>query len=246
MRWKVALLEDDQFQLKDLKETLSTIPEIEVVAWATNSSDFLTKITDLSINFIIADINLNNDSSSGMQVAHRLKLPVIFASGNNAAYLKDIESLKREHDLLVDHLTKPIREEDLIITVKRFIRDLSIKHSSNQIWLKLGEVREKMDQSDIVFLCTDKNHGALSNNKLIYFRNRKPVVLVDFSFKNMVQSGFDQGRFIQIHKSYYVNKEQILKHNKSNKLVTVEALDERGLTTEFNLPVSTNYRDSLR
>ena len=108
MKWKVAILEDDQYQLKDLKETLSSLKEVEVVAWSTGSIEFMSKVAESFPDVIIVDINLNGDPASGIQVAHRLKLPVIFASGNNAAYLKDIEILKRDHDLLVDHITKPI------------------------------------------------------------------------------------------------------------------------------------------
>jgi DNA-binding LytR/AlgR family response regulator len=246
MKWKVAILEDDQYQLKDLKETLSSLKEVEVVAWSTGSIEFMSKVAESFPDVIIVDINLNGDPASGIQVAHRLKLPVIFASGNNAAYLKDIEILKRDHDLLVDHITKPIREEDLIKTVVRFLRDLSSRRSSDQIWLKLGEVKEKFDQAAIVYIGTDKNFGSESNNKVISFKDRNPGVLVDFSFVRMAEMGFDMTRFTQIHKSFIVNKDHLIAYDPVQKSIKVKACDETGNLKVVELPVSDNYSSLLR
>jgi DNA-binding LytR/AlgR family response regulator len=245
MNWKVAILEDDPFQLKDLKETLSSVSNVEVVAWATGSVEFIIKLEESVPDFIITDINLNSDPSSGILVAHRLKLPVIFASGNNAAYLKDIESLKRENDLLVEHITKPIREEDLLKTVQRFIRDLSLRKSESNLWLKLGDNREKISISDIVYIGTDKNMGSESNNKVIYFANRKPEILVDFSFVRMAELGFDRTIFAQIHKSFVVNREHLSSYDLVQKTVKVSIVNAHGLSVEVLLPLSDNFRSQL-
>lgn len=246
MAWKLAILEDDAFQLKDLKETLSSIKEVEVVAWATGSSEFINLVEENRPDFIVTDINLNSDPSSGILVAHRLKLPVIFASGNNAAYLKDIESLKRDHDLLVDHITKPIREEDLIKTVHRFLQDLSLRKAASSVWLKIGEQREKLSISDIVYIGTDKKQGSASNNKVIYFRNRKPEILVDFSFVRMPQLGFDMSAFVQIHKSFIINKEHFISYDLHLKSIKVKVHSETASIEEIHLPVSDNYRSHLK
>ena len=246
MKWKVAILEDDPYQLKDLKETLSLIPELDVVAWATGSQEFLEKVQNVRPDLIIVDINLNSDPSSGILVAHRLKLPVIFASGNNAAYLKDIEALKRDQDLPVDHITKPIREVDLMKTVDSFLRDLNIRRSVSYVWLKLGEIREKVQLSDIVYIAADKSHGSESNNKLICFTQRKPEVLIDFSFVRMAEHGFDMSRFVQIHKSFVVNKEHLFSYDPQNKVVRVKVSVGSDQFKEVELPVSDNYRQHLK
>jgi DNA-binding LytR/AlgR family response regulator len=246
MEYKVAILEDDPYQLKDLKETLTGIPKLKVTCWATGSIDFIKCVEADLPDFIIVDINLNGDPSSGILVANRLKLPVIFASGNNAAYLKDIETLKRDHDLLVEHITKPIREYDLMKTVSQFMRDLELRRSKAHIWLKLGDMREKIDQTDIIYIGTDKSLGSESNNKVIYFKNRKPGVLIDFSFVKMAQTGFDISLFKQIHKSFIVNKEEIVSFDSHSKTVHLKIQNESGLITEISLPVSDNYKQHLR
>jgi DNA-binding LytR/AlgR family response regulator len=246
MKWKVAILEDDIFQLKDLKETLTALPNIDVVSWSTGSLEFVSKVEESRPDMIIVDINLNGDPSSGILVAHRLRLPVLFASANNAAYLKDIESLKRDHDVLVDHITKPIREEDLIKTINRFVRDLTLRRSLSLIWLKLGESRQKIEQQDIVYIGTDKNFGSESNNKVIGFKNREKEVLIDFSFVKMHEMGFDMNLFMQIHKSFVVNRQHIQSYDSRLKIVKVYVFTKNGNIELTSLPVSDNYKDRLK
>ena len=105
---------------------------------------------------------------------------------------------------------------------------------------------KKLSISDIVYIGTDKKQGSASNNKVIYFRNRKPEILVDFSFVRMPQLGFDMSAFVQIHKSFIINKEHFISYDLHLKSIKVKVLSETASIEEIHLPVSDNYRSHLK
>lgn len=115
MKLKIAILEDNPSLLKDHKQNLEATDLCEVVAFATNSNDFLNNEKTNISDALLLDIDLGGGSSmNGLDVAFKLKLPVLFVSGHNAAYLKDIEKLETEFDLIVDHITKPFTEKEFL------------------------------------------------------------------------------------------------------------------------------------
>ena len=83
VKWKVGLLEDNQALLKDLKSIVEQLDSIQVVCYATNSSDFIAKVESTQPQILLLDIDLVNDSMTGLDVAKLLKRPVIFVSGKN-------------------------------------------------------------------------------------------------------------------------------------------------------------------
>ena len=93
---KIALLEDNKEQLKERRQILIDTGLADVAVWATSSGDFLNKINQTAVDALVVDIDLGGDSMNGLEVAFKLKLPVLFVSGHNAINLKDIETLKRE------------------------------------------------------------------------------------------------------------------------------------------------------
>ena len=99
MKLKVAILEDNPSLLKDHKQNLEATELVEVVAFATNSTDFLNNEKTSKADALLLDIDLGGGSSmNGLEVAYKLKLPVLFVSGHNAANLKEIEKLENEFD----------------------------------------------------------------------------------------------------------------------------------------------------
>ena len=92
---------------------------------------------------------------------------------------------------------------------------------------------------------TDKNNGAESNNKLIYFTDRKHEILVDFSFSKMEAIGLSKNQFITIHKSYRVNVDKILRYHTSSHELEVTVFKSHGKTDFKLLPVSENFRNDV-
>ena len=95
--------------------------------------------------------------------------------------------------------------------------------------------------NSIVYLGTDKANGAESNNKQIFFSDRKPEILVDFSFSQMNKMGFNENKFITIHKSFRVNVDAIQQYQNTHE-VEVIVMNGQGKTEKKLLSVSENYR----
>lgn len=242
MRTKVAILEDNQDLLKELKQTLNEIALVEVVAWARTSADFLTKVSQTNPDALLLDIDLGGDSMSGLDIAHRLKLPVLFVSGKTLEFNRGIEDHNINSVVPVQHITKPITEEKLRKILPKFIREIEAHAAKDFIYLDfLSTRRNKVAIESIVYLGTDKANGAESNNKQIFFTNRKPEILIDFSFSKMEDIGFKKNKFITIHKSFRVNVDKIERYCKSHEL-EVTVISETGKSEIKQLPVSENFR----
>jgi CheY-like chemotaxis protein len=246
MKLKIAILEDNKEFLKDRKQNLVESELVDVVAWATNSGEFISKVKECKPEALLLDIDLGGDSMNGLDIAYKLKLPVLFVSGYNPTRLKEIETLKREFDLVVDHITKPFSERDFIKTVSRFVSEVSAAYKTRYIHLDFGETkRNKVNIDTIVYLCAEKESGSESNNKKIFFTDRKPEILIDFSFSKMEEKGFSKNDFITIHKSFRVNADKIKHYNKITHEIEVEVFFNTGKHEKRQLPVSENFRNGM-
>ncbi len=243
----VAILEDDIDLLKDLYLDLKTISSIEVLVKETSSQKFLDEVKEKSIDFLILDIDLQNDSKSGIDVANKLKLPVLFITGKTNDYVERIQSFNSDHPFPVHSLTKPVPVDRLKKIIEKISLQIHQNDKSNFIYLDFkGSKLNKVEIETIVYLCTDKNHGSESNNKLIYFTNRKPEILVDFSFSKMLEKGLDPELLIQSHKQFWVNKKKVNCYNKDHTIEVDVTIDENGNKTTKQIPVSENYRPNFK
>ena len=191
-QYKVALLEDNKKQLEKLESYLTKIPNVELVLVSTSSDDFFEQLKNKHIEILLADLDLGNDSMTGMEVAQELKIPVFFASINTADYVENMEHLKRDAEICIDHITKPFTEEQFIKSFKRFLREVDFFSNSQYVYLDFNKTkRNKILIDDIVYLCADKELGSIFNNKQIYFTNRTPENLIDFSFSKMEEKGLN-------------------------------------------------------
>lgn len=133
--YRIALLEDNPKQLEKLAAYLEKIPNAELVLKSKNSEDFFEQLKTTAPDILIADLDLGNDSMTGMEVAIEVKLPVFFASINTADYIEDLEALKREDDLCVDHLTKPFTEAEFAKSFTRFLKEVELFSGLNTVHL---------------------------------------------------------------------------------------------------------------
>lgn len=243
---KVAILEDNKQLLKDLKQNLEETELVEVVAYATNSDEFLNKVNTSQAEALLLDIDLGGDSMNGLDIAAALKLPVIFVSGKTEKFFHGIADHNLNSEYIVQFVTKPITSEKLKKILPKFINELNAMSKAKFVYLDFGgSRRNKISVDSIVCLCTDKANGAESNNKLIFFTNRKPELLIDFSFSKMEEKGFSKNIFIQIHKSFRVNVNKIIRYT-SNHEVEVEVFKSLGKTEIKKLPVSENFRNVVK
>jgi len=243
---KVAILEDNKDQLKDRKMNLEENGLAKVVVWSTNSNDFIEKVNNEKPDAMLLDIDLGNDSMTGLDVAYKLELPVMFVSSHNAKNLKEIEFLQREFDFPVEHITKPFTEKDFIKTATRFLKEVNEQLKSAFVCLDFKDTRKiKIAVDTIVYLESETGNSGASNNKRIYFTDRKPETLYDFSFSKMAELGFDTNLFVRTHKSFRLN---ISKHRgyNNNHTISVEVMNDLGKMELKQIPVSENYQKPIK
>jgi DNA-binding LytR/AlgR family response regulator len=243
---KVALLEDSIHVLKDLKMEMEDTGLVQVVAWATTSTEFLEKVKTVQPDILVLDIDLNGDAMSGLDVAAKLKLPVLFVSGKMASYVDGVSGIDVQLRYVpVKYITKPITSDKLNAILPKFIQQVRAMSKPQGVTLTLkDEGRRTIDLDSIVCLCAEKDTGSSSGNKEIHFIDRKPAVLVDFSFTTMDEKGLAKDQFLTIHKSYRVNAT----HAKplDGEVMRVMVMDAQGKVVEKVLPVSENYRPGIR
>ena len=245
--YKIALLEDNTRQLEKLAGFIGKIPNAELVLKSESSDDFFEQLKTASPDILVADLDLGNDSMTGMEVAIELKIPVFFASINTAEYIEDLEYLKREQEICVDHITKPFTEEQFAKSFTRFLKEVELFSNLKIVHLDFNKKkRNKIFIDDIVYLCADKLTGSESNNKQIHFINSKPEILVDFSFSKMEEKGLLKSQFVTIHKSFRVNKKYIKSYCKKTATVEIIVFNEVGKTKSHQLSVSENYQNDLK
>lgn len=245
---KIAILEDNEILLKERKRDIEDSDLAKVIIWSTNSSDFLKKINETKPDALFLDIDLgNSDNMTGIEVAYLLKLPVMFVSSYNGQNLKDIEKLQSEFDIPVEHITKPFTEKEFLKIASIFLKKIKNQFNLSFVYLNLKDSpRTKIEVESIVYLESETGKSGASNNKRIFFTNRKPDTLIDFSFSKMGEIGFDMNQFIQIHKSYRFNVNKYNSYNVNNHTLLVEVMNDSGKKVTVHLPVSENYRKEVR
>ncbi|TVR83256.1 MAG: response regulator [Chitinophagaceae bacterium] len=241
---KVAILEDNKELLKDLKENLDETNLVEVVAWASKSEELLEKVKNAQPEALILDIELIGDSMSGLDVAQRLDLPVLFVSGKTKDYYRGIEDLNISSAKVIEHITKPITLDKLKKILPKFIKSIQVHEKLEYVFLNFeGERnRTRVPIDSIVCLETDTGSSGKSNNKTIYFTDRKPKKLIDFSFTKMPEVGFDETIFIKPHQSYRVNVSKIIYSNRKTNELGVQVCDESEKIDDKVIPISENFR----
>jgi len=245
----IALLEDNSKHLEKLEAYLSKIPNARIVLRSRSSDHFFEQLGTVQVHpdILIADLDLGNDSMTGMEVAQELKIPVFFASINTADYIEHIEHLKRDAEICVDHITKPFTEEQFVKSFTRFLREVELFCGLQYVYLDFNRTKKNRILIDeIVYLCADKQAGSESNNKQIHFINRKPENLVDFSFSRMEEKGLLTSQFVTIHKSFRVNKRHIRCYHKKEETVEISLFGDNGKIESRHLPVSENYQGALK
>lgn len=243
---KVAILEDSKPLLKDLKQNLDASGLVEVVAWATDTDELFNKLLHQTPEALILDIDIRGDSMNGIDVANKLELPVLFVSGKTKDFYFGIEELNLNSEKIVDHISKPITLEKLNKILPKFIKQIRLAQKSQFAYLDFSDSRRnKIPLSEIVFLESDKRFGAETNNKRVYFTNKSPETLIDFSFVKMEEKGLSKNQFITIHKSFRVNAFHVLRYTKDHHVIVL-ASDHHNKKVEYSLPVSENYRKNVK
>lgn len=242
---RVAILEDNKELLKDLKQNLEETRLVTVSVWAHNSEEFIQKMSASVVDALLLDIDLGGDSMSGLDIANKFKLPVLFVSGKTKEYYQNIEDLNINTSITVEHITKPITLDKLNKILPKFIKEITTLSKTKNVMLNFGKKKiEKIEIDSIVFIETETGDGGKSGNKKIYFSNRKPETLIDIDFDDLSEKGLDKQTFIKPHRSYRVNASKIISYNRNHEL-EVFAMNQEGKIETRKIPVSENFKKDV-
>lgn len=228
--FNVAVLEDNKALLKDLIQKIKDTKLVTVISYATTSSELFNKIEKKKPDALILDIELNGDSMNGIDVANTLKIPVLFVSGKTRDFDSEIQDLEFNLDVPIRRISKSKLNNGLYKVLERLITDVNSVNSKNTpkyLDIKLKDEYPNIAIDSIVYISTSKNAGSESNNKQIFFTDREPGILIDFTFARRDDKGFSKEQFIQVQKSYCINKLFIPKSLKIPKEIEVKVFGKK-------------------
>jgi CheY-like chemotaxis protein len=244
---RVAVLEDDAEVLGQLDRWLKSIENVEVVTATDNVIEFKKRVRTKAPDALLLDIEIGGDRYAGLDMAREFDLPVLFISGKTREDLLDIERIQRLRDHLpVEHLTKPYDEIDLRRAVNKLVRLIDATRDPTTVALRLP-TRERLQVrlEEIVSIESPEEDGAGHNDRIIYFTDRRPVIVPKLSMTDaaLEAEGFPKGALLRISKFSLVNPRRITRWSKAS--VWVECMMKDGKRGPRLLEVGAVYADAV-
>lgn len=205
-----AIVEDEEEVLEDRIELLTELKnklDIEIIFTARTKKEFFEKYNKDpdKIDALILDIGLAGAQQGGLEIAMKVKKPVIFISGYTKDYINSIEEIETECSI-VKHLTKPVSDKRFEQGITNFCNEIRL-HNDKVYRIRLGD--ETINIYDIVFI---EQGEKGTKEKKFYFANREPIETNNFSFDKIKEWDLPYRIFRRMSKQVVVNE----KHNNYN------------------------------
>lgn len=234
---KILIIEDELIIAEDMKEMLCELG-YDVIGVATRCSEAEEILARQVPDIALIDILLSC-GDDGIQIAGKIKeeynIPVVFVTSNT-----DVMTLNRAKEIQPNgYVVKPFEKEDLFASIEIAISNF-IKQNFNKadnepgnyiykeyLFVKKKNQFEKVKINNIQWIKSEGNYL-----EIICINKKKYLIRSTFKdFFNNISSK----KFIQVHKSYLVNMEEI-------DAVRVNEL----VIKDIVIPVGRMYRESLR
>ena len=204
-----ALIEDDKKTLKDLSHILESIfmkydLDAQVMFSTTNVDNLLSYISKNKVDVLFLDIDLNSNLS-GIQIAEKVR------KSNKDCYII-FETAHLEYGLVAyryktfDFICKPITSQRIEDCVIRLFEDIS---GTTKKFIRLDNKNTIIDEKEVKYI---KKDGM----KLIFHTDSRDYEVYSsfLKIKEKLPSNF-----IQCHKSFIANIDNITKIESSNNMV---------------------------
>lgn len=205
---KCLIVDDDKPAHLVLKSHISQCNELEFISSAYNGKEAINSIKEQVYDLIFLDINM--PLITGMELLKTLEVrpPIIITT----AYC-DFAFEAYQYDA-VDYLLKPISYQRFLKSIEKAKKYISsIKENESKIFsIKHKGDNLKLDLEKIIYL------QSIGNYLKVYLENiRQPIVVYHSlkSFNDLISNK----NFVQVHKSYIVNINCIMKVEKENILL---------------------------
>lgn len=200
-RVKIYILEDEIITQELLRETLESM-DYNVCGMQINAEAALNEIQQLKPDIAILDIRVDGDKT-GIWLGDQLDFPIIYLTAfNDKKTIKDAIKTRP-----VSYLPKPFNSTDLFIGVELALSKIVNK---KEIIVKVRNRNVKVTIDEILF--AKKNDHYLT----LHFKNTKKTIRSSIKdFLAMVNTS----TFIQVHRSYLINKNHVVEYNSKEILI---------------------------
>ncbi len=201
MTYRCLIIDDEQLARQLLEGYVSRIPNLELAASCKNPIDGLDIMQNESIDIVFLDIQMPEMLGTEFVKSLLTRPAIIFTS----AY-RDYAIEGFELDI-VDYILKPISFERFLQSFNKatdrlqIARGKSVKSEAEFITVKANHRIYKINYDDLIYI------EGLGEYVALYCKNRKVVALE--SLKNL-ESMLPSSLFIRSHRSYIVNKAEII------------------------------------
>jgi DNA-binding LytR/AlgR family response regulator len=205
-------IDDELPALNQMKDYVSKIPYLNLLATFDNGLDTLNYLKDNSVDLLFLDIQM--DDLNGIQLLQVLnnKPKVILTTAYDQYALKafDLE--------VSDYLLKPISFERFVKAVEKIYRELGEKSSENEI------KTEEKEQRNYCFVKTEFKMVRIDFDDILYIEGLKEYIIIKMNngkvlslmtFKEILDC-LPEKNFVRTHKSYIVaiNKIESIERNR--------------------------------
>jgi len=240
---QTVIVDDEEFAIIDLKEELMTYPNIEIIGTFSDGVQGVKGINSLKPNLVFVDIEM--PELNGFEMLGRLSYsPVVIFCTGFSKYA--IEGYEYEP---TDFLLKPIKRQRFQTAMEKAFKDIErldlenrLLRQKQQVGYILLDYRDLHGESrkvcvwpeDIIYINPQENNA----NYIEYHLTDDSVHVVKKPLKKAVEE-LDDKNFLQVHRSYVVNRSKI------SELYKNETLILHG-NQKIEIPVSRGYRKVVK
>lgn len=197
-KWKVIIVDDERLAREELRRSLVTYPELEVVAEAEDADEAEEQIIRLQPHIVFLDIQMPERSGFDLLESLEHVPDIIFTTAFDQYAVKAFEINA------LDYLVKPIRDERLSIAIEKIRTKLSAQETTlaadKTLFIKDGERYHFVKVNDIEWVESSGNYARLYfNNKKIYIRRSL----------NQLESILPHALFFRISRTEIINVDYI-------------------------------------
>ncbi|HUR35351.1 MAG TPA: LytTR family DNA-binding domain-containing protein [Vicinamibacterales bacterium] len=231
---RLAIVDDEELARRVLREFLSSMPDIEIVAECSNGFEAVKAVSDVRPDLLLLDVQM--PKLNGFEVLELVgsEVAVVFTTAHDEYALRAFEVHA------VDYLLKPFNAERLAAALDR-ARERMARRERLPVTALAAAARPAGAPSTRVLVRDGGRVHVIPTDKIDYVQAQDDYVAYHGEGRHHlkeqtladVEASLDPARFVRVHRSYLLN---------IDRLARVE-LDEREnrvaiLTTGARLPVS--------
>ena len=245
MKLRAIVVDDEPKGLNSLSLLIERhCPEVKLVASSLIASKAIELIEDYLPDIVFLDINM--PEMNGFDLLSKLKwkkFNLIFTTAHQEYALKALKSNA------IDYLLKPLDHEELILAVKRAVKNKEKAEFINDFSV-YSKLIENLNQNPIQKLVVNSKDGvesielneiisleSKSNYTLIYLTNSKTIRCSKTlkEFENILCQRSDL--FMRVHHSFIINLTKVSRYLKMEENIVMQ--------DQQNIPVSRSRRESF-